>query len=194
MSAFEHEFKVQNLIKLEQNYRSHGHILDAANILIANNSKRLGKNLRTDAGHGEPVRIFEATSDLQEAQWLVEQIKSLINEGTARSEIALLYRSNAQSRVLEHALFSAAIPYRVYGGQRFFERAEVKHAIAYLQLMDNLHNDSAFLRVVNFPTRGIGAKALEQLQDAARQQGTSLYAAVPYVGGKAGSRSARLSS
>jgi len=187
MSAFEHEFKVQNLIKLEQNYRSHGHILDAANILIANNSKRLGKNLRTDAGHGEPVRIFEATSDLQEAQWLVEQIKSLINEGTARSEIALLYRSNAQSRVLEHALFSAAIPYRVYGGQRFFERAEVKHAIAYLQLMDNLHNDSAFLRVVNFPTRGIGAKALEQLQDAARQQGTSLYAAVPYVGGKAGS-------
>ena len=124
---------------------------------------------------------------MQEAQWLVEQIKSLINEGTARSEIALLYRSNAQSRVLEHALFSAAIPYRVYGGQRFFERAEVKHAIAYLQLMDNLHNDSAFLRVVNFPTRGIGAKALEQLQDAARQQGTSLYAAVPYVGGKAGS-------
>ncbi len=187
MTSFEREFRVQNMIKLEQNYRSHGHILDAANILIANNSKRLGKNLRTDAGHGEQVRVFESSSDLQEAQWIIEQVKNLIAEGWARSEIALLYRSNAQSRVLEHALFSSAIPYRVYGGQRFFERAEVKHAIAYLQLMDNLHNDSAFLRVVNFPTRGIGAKALEQLQDAARQYNCSLYAAVPYVAGKAGS-------
>lgn len=187
MSLFEREFRVDNLIKLEQNYRSHGHILDTANVLIANNSKRLGKNLRTDAGHGEQVRVFEASTDLQEAQWLIEQIKSLIAEGWSRSEIALLYRSNAQSRVLEHALFSAAIPYRVYGGQRFFERAEIKHAIAYLQLMDNLHNDSAFLRVVNFPTRGIGAKAMEQLQDAAKQYGCSLYAAVPYVAGKAGS-------
>lgn len=187
MAAFEREFQVDNLIKLEQNYRSHGHILHAANVLIANNSKRLGKNLRTDAGHGEQIRVFESTSDLQEAQWIIEQIKSLIAQGWARSEIALLYRSNAQSRVLEHALFSAAIAYRVYGGQRFFERAEIKHAIAYLQLMDNLHNDSAFLRVVNFPTRGIGAKALEQLQDAARQYQCSLYAAVPYVAGKAGS-------
>jgi DNA helicase II / ATP-dependent DNA helicase PcrA len=187
MSAFEQEFRVQNLIKLEQNYRSHGHILDTANTLIANNSKRLGKNLRTDAGHGEPVRIYEASSDLQEAQWIVEEAKNLIREGWMRSEIAILYRSNAQSRVIEHALFSAAIPYRVYGGQRFFERAEIKHAIAYLQLMDNPHNDSAFLRVVNFPARGIGARSLEQLQDAAKQYGISLYAAVPYVAGKAGS-------
>jgi DNA helicase-2/ATP-dependent DNA helicase PcrA len=109
MSAFEREFKVQNLIKLEQNYRSHGYILDAANILIAHNNKRLGKNLRTDAGHGEPVRIFEASSDLQEAQWLIEQVKSLVAEGAARSEIAILYRSNAQSRVIEHALFSACM-------------------------------------------------------------------------------------
>jgi DNA helicase-2/ATP-dependent DNA helicase PcrA len=186
MAAFEREFQVQNLIKLEQNYRSHGHILDAANVLIANNSKRLGKNLRTDAGHGEPVRVYEATSDLQEAQWIIEQTKSLIAEGAMRSEIAVLYRSNAQSRVIEHALFTAGIPYRVYGGQRYFERAEVKHAIAYLQLMDNPHNDSAFLRVVNFPARGIGARSLEQLQDAARQHGVSLYAAVPYVAGKAG--------
>ncbi|TFW06554.1 DNA helicase II [Oxalobacteraceae bacterium OM1] len=186
MSAFEREFKVQNLIKLEQNYRSHGHILDAANTLIANNSKRLGKNLRTDAGHGEQVRVYEASSDLQEAQWIIEEAKSLINEGWMRSEIAILYRSNAQSRVIEHALFTAGIPYRVYGGQRFFERAEIKHAIAYLQLMDNPHNDSAFLRVVNFPTRGIGARSIEQLQDAARQYGISLYAAVPYVAGKAG--------
>ncbi|WP_040502195.1 UvrD-helicase domain-containing protein [Herbaspirillum sp. YR522] len=187
MTSFEREFRVENLIKLEQNYRSHGHILDAANMLIANNSGRLGKNLRTDAGHGEQVRVYESSSDLQEAQWIIEQVKDLIAEGWSRSEIALLYRSNAQSRVLEHALFSSAIPYRVYGGQRFFERAEIKHAIAYLQLMDNLHNDSAFLRVVNFPTRGIGAKAMEQLQDAARQHGCSLYAAVPYVAGKAGS-------
>src|SRR5690606_16652031 len=144
MIAFEREFKVENLIKLEQNYRSHGHILDTANALISFNRNRLGKNLHTDAGHGEPVRIYEATSDLQEAQWIIEEAKSLIAEGSMRNEIAILYRSNAQSRVIEHALFSAGIPYRVYGGQRFFERAEIKHAIAYLQLMDNPHNDSAF--------------------------------------------------
>ncbi|MFZ6649121.1 UvrD-helicase domain-containing protein [Undibacterium sp. TJN25] len=187
MSSFEREFRVQNLIKLEQNYRSHGHILDAANTLIANNSKRLGKNLRTDAGHGEQVRVYESTSDIQEAQWIVEEAKNLIREGSLRSEIAILYRSNAQSRVIEHSLFTSGIPYRVYGGQRYFERAEIKHAIAYLQLMDNPHNDSAFLRVVNFPARGIGARSLEQLQDAAKQYGISLYAAVPYVAGKAGS-------
>ncbi|MEG1050774.1 MAG: UvrD-helicase domain-containing protein [Janthinobacterium sp.] len=187
MSAFEHEFQVKNLIKLEQNYRSHGHILDSANVLIANNSKRLGKNLRTDAGHGEQVRVYEASSDLQEAQWIIEEAKSLIADGASRSEIAILYRSNAQSRVIEHALFSAAIPYHVYGGQRYFQRAEVKHAIAYLQLMDNPHNDSAFLRVVNFPTRGIGMRSIEQLQAASEQYGISLYAAVPYVAGKAGS-------
>jgi DNA helicase-2/ATP-dependent DNA helicase PcrA len=187
MAAFEREFRVENLIKLEQNYRSHGHILDSANTLIANNANRLGKNLRTDAGHGELLRVFEASSDLQEAQWVVEQAKALIAEGSLRSEIAFLYRSNAQSRVLEHALFSAGMPYRVYGGQRFFERAEIKHAIAYLQLMDNPDNDSAFLRVVNFPARGIGAKSLETLQDVARQQGSSLYQAVPHVPGKAGS-------
>ncbi|CAM8663473.1 UvrD Superfamily I DNA and RNA helicases [Oxalobacteraceae bacterium] len=187
MAAFEREFNVQNLIKLEQNYRSHGHILDSANQLISHNTNRLGKNLRTDAGHGEQIRVYEASSDLQEAQWLIEEVKSLIGEGWLRSEIAFLYRSNAQSRVIEHALFTAGLPYRVYGGQRFFERAEVKHAIAYLQLIDNPHNDSAFLRVVNFPTRGIGARSIEQLQEAARQYGVSLYAAVPYVAGKAGS-------
>jgi DNA helicase-2/ATP-dependent DNA helicase PcrA len=187
MSAFEREFKVENLIKLEQNYRSHGHILDSANFLIANNSKRLGKNLRTDAGHGEPVRIYEASSDLEEAQWIIEEAKGLIADGTSRNEIAILYRSNAQSRVIEHGLFAAGLPYTVYGGQRYFQRAEVKHAIAYLQLMDNPHNDSAFLRVVNFPTRGIGMRSIEQLQMAADQYGISLYAAVAYVTGKAGS-------
>ncbi|MFZ6799385.1 UvrD-helicase domain-containing protein [Undibacterium sp. Di24W] len=187
MAAFEKEFRVENLIKLEQNYRSHGHILDTANALIEHNSKRLGKNLRTDAGHGELVRIFEASSDIQEAQWITEEAKNLIRDGYERSQIAILYRSNAQSRVIEHALFSANVPYRVYGGQRYFDRAEVKHAIAYLQLMDNPHNDSAFMRVVNFPTRGIGARSIEQLQDAAKQYNISLYAAVPYVSGKAGS-------
>ncbi|MYM30966.1 UvrD-helicase domain-containing protein [Duganella sp. CY15W] len=186
MSAFEREFNVKNLIKLEQNYRSHGHILDAANVLIANNSKRLGKNLRTDAGHGEQVRVYEANSDLSEAAWIIEETKNLIHDGASRSEIAVLYRSNAQSRVIEHALFSAGIPYHVYGGLRYFQRAEVKHAIAYLQLMDNPHNDSAFMRVVNFPARGIGVRSIETLQAAADQYGISLYAAVPYVTGKAG--------
>jgi DNA helicase-2/ATP-dependent DNA helicase PcrA len=187
MSAFEREFKVENLIKLEQNYRSHGHILDSANFLIANNSKRLGKNLRTDAGVGEQVRIYEASSDLEEAQWIIEEAKGLIADGMPRNEIAILYRSNAQSRVIEHGLFAAGLPYTVYGGQRYFQRAEVKHAIAYLQLMDNPHNDSAFLRVVNFPTRGIGMRSIEQLQMAADQHGISLYASVAYVTGKAGS-------
>jgi DNA helicase-2/ATP-dependent DNA helicase PcrA len=186
MSDFEREFRVENLIKLEQNYRSHGHILDAANMLISNNARRLGKNLRTDAGHGEPVRVYEASSDLEEAQWIIEEVKSLIADGARRDEIAVLYRSNAQSRVIEHALFAAGLPYHVYGGLRYFQRAEVKHAIAYLQLMDNPHNDSAFLRVVNFPARGIGMRSIEQLQAAADQHRISLYAAVPYVMGKAG--------
>jgi len=186
MADFEREFRVRNVIKLEQNYRSHGHILDAANALIRNNARRLGKNLWTDAGHGEPVRIFEAGSDGLEAAWLVDEVKNLIGDGLARSEIAVLYRSNAQSRVIEHALFNAGIAYRVYGGLRFFERAEIKHALAYLRLIENPADDTAFLRVVNFPPRGIGARTLEQLQDAARAANQSLYAAVGGVGGKAG--------
>ncbi len=186
MAAFEREFKVENLIKLEQNYRSHGHILDCANGLITRNSKRLGKSLWTDAGEGEPVRIYEAMTDGQEAQWMLEEVRSLVAEGYSRSDIALLYRSNAQSRVLEHALFSAGVPYRVYGGLRFFERAEVKHALAYMRLLDNPGDDGAFLRVVNFPARGIGARSLEMLQDAARAGGTSLYDAASRMTGAAG--------
>ncbi len=174
------------LVKLEQNYRSHGHILDTANHLIANNSERLGKNLRTDAGHGEPVRIYEAPSDHAEAAWLVDEIKALINSGIRRTEVALLYRSNAQSRIIEHALFSAGIPYRVYGGLRFFERAEIKHALAYLRLLENPNDDTSFSRVVNFPTRGIGARSIEALQDAARAQQSSLYSAASSLEGKAG--------
>ncbi len=185
MADFEREFRVQNLIKLEQNYRSGGHILNAANALISNNRRRLGKDLWTDAGEGEPVRIYEAQTDGYEAAWMVEEIKSLIAEGHSRGEIAILYRSNAQSRVIEHALFNAAIPYRVYGGLRFFERAEVKHALAYLRLIENPADDTAFLRVVNFPPRGIGARTLEQLGDAARESGQTLYAAVGAMTGKA---------
>ncbi|QWD65818.1 UvrD-helicase domain-containing protein [Polynucleobacter sp. MWH-Aus1W21] len=174
------------MVKLEQNYRSHGHILDTANHLIANNSERLGKNLRTDAGHGEPVRIYEAPSDHAEAAWLVDEIKALVNSGIKRTEVALLYRSNAQSRIIEHALFSAGIPYRVYGGLRFFERAEIKHALAYLRLLENPNDDTSFSRVVNFPTRGIGARSIEALQDAARAQQCSLYSAASTLDGKAG--------
>ncbi|MFA7269745.1 MAG: DNA helicase II [Sterolibacterium sp.] len=185
MRDLEREFKVANVIRLEQNYRSHGNILDAANAIIKNNASRLGKNLWTDAGSGEPIRVFEAINDLEEARWLVEEIRSLTREGHSRSEIALLYRSNAQSRVLEHALFNAGLPYRVYGGLRFFERQEIKHALAYLRLIANPDDDTAFARVVNFPTRGIGARSLEQLADLAQAQGSSLHAAIGQLSGKA---------
>ncbi|MCW7536353.1 UvrD-helicase domain-containing protein [Aquabacterium sp. A7-Y] len=186
MSDFEREFEVEHVIKLERNYRSFGNILDSANALISHNTRRLGKNLRTEAGPGEPVRIYESTSDYAEAQWLIEEAQQLHRDGTARAEIAILYRSNAQSRVLESALFNAGIPYRVYGGLRFFERAEIKHALAYLRLLENPNDDTSYLRVVNFPTRGIGARTLEQLQDAARTSGRSLYQSAGAVTGKGG--------
>lgn len=186
MHRFESEFGVKHLIKLEQNYRSHGNILDAANALISNNAGRLGKNLWTEAGAGEPIRVMETSSDLLEAQWVVEEIKGLIADGQLRSDMAILYRSNAQSRVIEQTLFHAGIPYRVFGGLRFFERAEVKHALAYLRLMENPHEDTAFSRVVNFPARGIGARSIEQLADLAKQQGSSLYSASGLLDGKAG--------
>ena len=181
MQTFERDFgrseRPVRLIKLEQNYRSHGHILDAANALIRHNATRLGKNLWTSEGKGEPVRVFTAPSDLDEAAFIVDIVRALAGDGLALDQVALLYRSNAQSRVLEHALFNAALPYRVYGGMRFFERAEIKHALAYLRLVAEPTDDGAFLRVVNFPPRGIGARTLEQLQDAARSQGTSLWQA-----------------
>ena len=187
MADFVREFAVQHQIKLEQNYRSHSNILDAANALIGHNRQRLGKNLRTDAGAGELVRVLEAPSDFAEAEWVVEELRQLVrDEGLPRKEIAVLYRSNAQSRVLETQLFNAGVPYRVYGGLRFFERAEIKHALAYLRLLENPRDDTSFLRVVNFPPRGIGARTLEALQDSARGLGTSLHDAVSSVPGKAG--------
>ena len=186
MADFVREFQVRHQIKLEQNYRSVSNILDSANHLIGHNTGRLGKNLRTEAGAGEPVRVHEATSDLAEAQWMVDEIRQLVNDGLSRQEVAVLYRSNAQSRVVETALFNAGLPYRVYGGLRFFERAEIKHALAYLRLIENPHDDTSFLRVVNFPPRGIGARSIEQLQDVARASGCSLHDAVSAVTGRAG--------
>ena len=189
MSDFVREFGVQHQIKLEQNYRSYGNILDSANALIEHNSQRLGKNLRTDQGAGEPVRVMESLTDLDEASWIVGEIKDLVkNDGFKRQEIAVLYRSNAQSRVIESKLFNAGIPYRVYGGQRFFERAEIKHALAYLRLLENPHDDTSFMRVVNFPARGIGARSVETLQETARAAGCSLHDGVTAVGGAAGTK------
>ncbi len=195
MSDFVREFDVKHQIKLEQNYRSSGSILETANTLIQHNSQRLGKNLRTDQGQGELIRVLENPSDFEEAQCLVEEVRHLLREGqnanesqgvSKRSDIAFLYRSNAQSRVIESALFNASIPYKVYGGLRFFERAEIKNALAYLRLLENPNEDTSFLRVVNFPPRGIGARTIEQLQDAATQRSCSLHASVELVSGKAG--------
>ncbi|MFA5520160.1 MAG: UvrD-helicase domain-containing protein [Castellaniella sp.] len=188
MADFQRNYAHDTVIRLEQNYRSSGHILNAANALIAHNESRLGKNLWTDAGEGERIRVCEQPTDGMEAQWLVDEIRALVREGRPRDEIAVLYRSNAQSRVLEHALFSAGLPYKVTGGLRFFERQEVKHALAYLRLMLNLQDDTSWLRVVNFPPRGIGMRSLERLADVAREQSCSLSEAVPGVSGASGTR------
>jgi DNA helicase-2/ATP-dependent DNA helicase PcrA len=183
MRDFEKDFNIKHIVKLEENYRSHSNILDAANAIISHNTNRLGKNLWTAAGAGEPVRVYDAYNDTDEAQFIVDEIKMLHCEGTSLGDIALLYRSNAQSRILEHALFSANLPYRVYGGLRFFERAEIKHALAYMRLIANANDDTALLRVINFPTRGIGARSLEQLQASARADNCSIWqAAINKVG------------
>jgi DNA helicase-2/ATP-dependent DNA helicase PcrA len=188
MNEFVRDFGVNEVVKLEQNYRSQGNILDAANAIIAQNKARLGKNLWTSEGKGEPLRVYAAANDDEEARFIVEEVKALNREGTALSDMALLYRSNAQSRVLEHSLFRAAIAYRVYGGLRFFERQEVKHALAYLRLAANPDDDTAFSRVVNFPPRGIGTRSIEQLQEAGeRGMGSLMHAArAGIVGGRSG--------
>ncbi len=181
LAEFEKEYSKGKVIRLEQNYRSQGNILDAANALIANNRNRLGKNLWTSAGPGDPLRVFEGESDSDEARFVTDEVAALKREGTRLVDVAVLYRSNAQSRVIEHALFGAGIAYRVYGGLRFFERAEIKHALAYLRMVALPADDNAFLRVVNFPPRGVGTRTVEQLQDAAKQKGISLYQAVEFV-------------
>jgi DNA helicase-2/ATP-dependent DNA helicase PcrA len=189
MNEFVKDFAIRSVVKLEQNYRSQGNILDAANAVIAKNKARLGKNLWTAEGKGEELRVFAAATDIDEAQFVVDEVKQLHREGMALSDMALLYRSNAQSRTLEHSLFRAGIAYKVYGGLRFFERMEVKHALAYLRLAANADDDTAFTRVVNFPARGVGARSIEQLQEAvANGSAPSLLKAarLGIVGGRSG--------
>ena len=189
---FTKDFPKAQTIKLEQNYRSTGNILKAANAVIANNPDRLGKELRTDGNEGEPVHLYAGFNELDEARFITDRIKEAIASGKARSDMAVLYRSNAQSRILEEAMLRASIPYRIYGGQRFFERAEIKNALAYLRLASSPNDDTSLERVINVPTRGIGEKSVEKLREAARAQGISLWQAMKNLvasatlGGKAG--------
>ncbi|MGR2681714.1 UvrD-helicase domain-containing protein [Chromobacterium haemolyticum] len=183
MRSLLNDFSVSEPVRLEQNYRSMGNILNAANALIEQNDGRLGKNLWTDAGEGEKIRLFEAYSDGEEAEFITDEVRSLKRDGFNLSDMAILYRSNAQSRLLEHVLVNAQIPYRIYGGLRFFERQEVKHALAYLRLIANPEDDNALLRVINVPARGIGARTVEGLQAVSREQGVTLWQAACASGG-----------
>ncbi|MET1076952.1 MAG: DNA helicase II [Pseudomonas sp.] len=175
---YSRDFPDAQTIRLEQNYRSTAGILKAANALIANNSGRLGKELWTEDGDGEPINLYAAFNEHDEARYVVESIERALKGGMARSDIAILYRSNAQSRVLEEALLREKIPYRIYGGQRFFERAEIKNAMAYLRLLDGRGNDAALERVVNVPARGIGEKTLEAIREHARGADLSMWEAI----------------
>jgi len=165
-------------IRLEQNYRSTAGILKAANALIAHNTGRLGKELWTDGGDGEAINLYAAFNEHDEARYVVETIESALKTGLARSDIAILYRSNAQSRVLEEALLRERIPYRIYGGQRFFERAEIKNAMAYLRLLEGRGNDAALERVINVPARGIGEKTVKAIREHARHSELSMWEAM----------------
>ncbi|VAX14312.1 ATP-dependent DNA helicase UvrD/PcrA [hydrothermal vent metagenome] len=167
-----------SIFRLEQNYRSTGNILNAANVLIANNSERMGKNLWTDGRDGEKIRLYGAFNELDEANYIAGQIQDWVDGGDLRSDCALLYRSNAQSRVLEEALIKNAIPYRVYGGLRFFERQEIKDALAYLRLLNNPQDDASLERIINLPTRGIGNRTVEALREMARNSGISMWQAL----------------
>ena len=174
---FQKDFPGTSVVKLEQNYRSTGTILKAANAVIANNSSRMGKNLWTDGVDGEAIRIYSAYNEREEADFVIGRLRDWIDQGNLRADTAILYRSNAQSRVLEEGLINAGIPYRVYGGLRFFERAEIKDALAYLRLTSNRDDDSSFERVVNKPTRGIGARTLEIMRSYARANSCSMWRA-----------------
>ena len=177
IQQFQKDFPGSRVVKLEQNYRSTGTILNAANAVIAHNSVRMGKNLWTDGSTGEPIRVYAAYNERDEADFIVSRLKDWSDQGNARQDAAVLYRSNAQSRVLEEALINARIPYRVYGGLRFFERQEIKDALAYLRLIVNRDDDSSFERIVNRPTRGIGARTVEQMRSYARANACSLWRA-----------------
>ena len=175
LNQFRRDYPTAVLYKLEQNYRSTGTILKAANALIGNNTGRLGKNLWTSGEDGDRVKVYAAFNERDEADFVVNRIRDWVEHGGARREVAVLYRSNAQSRVFEEAFLNARMPYRVYGGLRFFERAEIKDALAYLRLVASRADDTSFERIVNLPTRGIGAKTLDTLRETARSQGTSLW-------------------
>src|SRR5690554_224216 len=171
------DFPNLRTVRLEQNYRSTGTILQAANAVIEHNSDRLGKQLWTETSGGDPIRLYAAFNEIDEARFVAARVQSLVSQGINRSETAVLYRSNAQSRVLEEAFLQAGIAYRIYGGQRFFERAEIKNALSYLRLINSRDADGAFERVVNTPTRGIGAKTIELVREHARTVGSSLWRA-----------------
>ena len=164
-------------VKLEQNYRSTSTILKAANALIANNGDRLGKDLWTDGNEGELIDLYAAFNEQDEANYIADRISSWVDQGRQRSDSAILYRSNAQSRVLEEFLIRQAIPYRIYGGLRFYDRQEIRNAVAYLRLVYYRHDDAAFERVVNVPTRGVGNKTVSDLRVHAREQSISLWQA-----------------
>jgi DNA helicase II / ATP-dependent DNA helicase PcrA len=178
---FEKDYPEVKTIRLEQNYRSTGHILSAANQLIANNSNRLGKNLWTASGDGERISLYAAFNDTDEARFIISRIKKWRDDNGSLSECAILYRSNAQSRLLEEVLIQAALPYRIYGGLRFFERAEIKDCLAYLNLICHYHNDAAFERIVNHPPRGIGARTIEYVRELAKERDQSLWTATQNV-------------
>ncbi|HAT7071940.1 TPA: DNA helicase II [Legionella pneumophila] len=175
IQQFVHDFKNTQIIRLEQNYRSTAMILNAANALIHNNSTRMGKELWTAGSEGEKILVYSAFNELDEARFVTERIGMELNQGASADEIAVLYRSNAQSRVLEEALLRAGIAYRIYGGVRFFDRAEIKDTLAYLRLLVNPNDDTAFERVVNFPSRGIGEKTLDEVRQYARAEQCSLW-------------------
>ena len=192
LALFRRDFPAARIVKLEQNYRSTGTILKAANALIAHNSGRIGKELWTQSDEGAPIRLFGAYNEREEAQFITERIRTWIAGGHRRAEVAVLYRSNAQSRVFEEALLHAGFPYRVYGGQRFFERAEIKDALAYLRLLSNRDDDPSFERVVNLPTRGIGARTVDEIRTYARANAISLWrSAQSAAGGSLSGRAAQ---
>ncbi|MEL7536894.1 MAG: DNA helicase II [Pseudomonadota bacterium] len=174
---FQRDFPGTQVVKLEQNYRSTGTILKAANAIIANNDGRMGKNLWTEGNDGEAIKLYAAFNERDEADFIVNRIREWVDQGNLRAEVAILYRSNAQSRVMEEGLMNAAIPYRVYGGLRFFERAEIKDALAYLRLVVNRDDDTSFERIVNVPTRGIGSRSVDMIRDYARANACSLWRA-----------------
>jgi DNA helicase-2/ATP-dependent DNA helicase PcrA len=178
---FQKDYASAQVIRLEQNYRSTTTILSAANALIDNNADRMGKKLWTSGEDGEPITFYNAYDERDETQFVLDKIRQFVDNGNPRADIAILYRSNAQSRVFEERFVSEAIPYRVYGGMRFFERAEIKNALAYLRLMDNANDDASFERVVNTPTRGIGERSVEKVREVARQFNTSLWLAAKQI-------------